>query len=213
MLAGVVGGMANAQNASAVQEFSETYTISGRQAASGDVVYSSNSDFVFDDISEPTSAAAIWLIKTSTDCFIRVGTDVGGDIGVASENWYNTGGTGQGDPGAISGTGTTVFQLGQLPDTVNIYNVNENTTAGTPAFTNTTGGTSYTSDDKSTFFAPVTDSKYGRRVSCTPFVTGGFDVDIDEGNFDIQFTFRKADISDYTITFQGHARAQATSEL
>ena len=82
MLAGVVGGnMANAAGVLSVQEFSETYTISGRQAASGDVVYSLNSDFVVDDISEPTSAAAIWLIKTATDCFIRVGTDVGGDIG------------------------------------------------------------------------------------------------------------------------------------
>jgi len=214
MFVGVVGGgMANAQNAIVLQEFSETYTISGRQAASGDVVYSANSDFVIDDISEPTANAAMWLIKTSTDCFIRVGTDVGGDIGTTTETWYNTGGTSQGDPGTRTGTGTTVFQLGQLPDTVNIYNVNENTTAGSPSWANTPGGTSYTSDDKSTFFAPTTDAKYGRNIFCDALVTGGFDIDIVEGNFDIQFTFRKAGISDYTITFQGHARAQAVSEI
>jgi len=212
MLAGVVGGMANAQNALGVQEFSETYTIAGRQAASGDVVYANFASDTIDSIITANSYAAIWLIKTSDNCYIRVGTD-GSSNTVTSENWYNTGGTAQGDPGARTGTGTTVFTLGQVPDTVNIYNVNENTTLGTPTWANTPGGTSYTSDDKSTFFNPTQDAKYGRTIQCNASAGPGFDFDVHEGNFDVQFTFRKADISDYTITFQGHGRASATSEF
>ena len=68
MLAGVVGGMANAQNALGVQEFSETYTIAGRQAASGDVVYANFASDTIDSIITANSYAAIWLIKTSDNC-------------------------------------------------------------------------------------------------------------------------------------------------
>ena len=184
-------------------------TISGRIEANGDVVYSTWSDFALSPASASSQAdAAIWLIKTATDCFIRVGTSGSGDFG--TENWYNTGGTGQGDPGLWSGTGTDVFQLNEVPDTVNIWNKADNTTLGSPTFNLL--GSSYTSDDKTTFFNPTQDTKYGRRIRSSAFQSG-FGTDTEEGNFDIQFTFRKSGKDDYTITFQGHSRAQADVDL
>lgn len=186
-------------------------TISGRVEANGDVVYSTWSDFAI----SPSSAysegeAGIWLIQTATDCFIRVGANGTGDFG--TENWYDTGGTGQGDPGLLTSAGTTVFQLNELADTVNIWNKADNSTQGTPSFSNTTGGTGYTSDDKTTFFSPTQSAKYGRKVLCIS-AQSGTGTTTEEGNFDIQFTFRKGGKNDYTITFQGHSKAVATVDI
>lgn len=211
MLSGVCGGMANA--AAKITVFNPT--ILGRTSAtspsSNYVVYMASSDFeLAPGTAVATGTSAVWLIKTSTDCFIRVG---GNTSPAGTEQWYNTGGTQQGDPGLQTGTGTNVFQLNQVPDTVNIYNKLDNNTLGTCSFTNTSGGTSYTSDDKSTFFNPTQDAKYGRMVVAAASCTGGFCNDVDDGYTQVQFTFRKSGLDDYTVTFTARGRGNATVEF
>lgn len=181
-------------------------TLSGRLDANGYVVYANDQDFQL----APTDAfaddrAAIWVIQTATDCFIRVGRWISGN----GDQWYNTGGTGQGDPGTYTGTGTTVFQLNEQCDSVNIYNSLDNSITGTPTFT---AIGSYTSDDKVTFFAPTQDTKYGRYVWADAEELGiGTDTQI--GEVTLQFTFRKSGYGDYTVTFRGRARAVATADV
>lgn len=150
--------------------------------------------------------AGIWVIDTATSCYIRCANNANGDT--QNENWYNTGGTPQGDPGAYPGTGTNIFDLGENPDSINIYTVSENTTDGTPIFNDV--GT-WTDDDKSTFFAPTQDVKYGKDVNCVdtsgpPPATG------ERGNFVMQVTFRKAGKTDLTITFSAEGRARSEWE-
>lgn len=182
-------------------------TNSGRIDANGYVVYANDIDFEISPGSASASdTAAMWVIQTATDCFIRVGRATAGD----GDNWYNTGGTGQGDPGAWTGTGTTIFQLNEQCDTVNIYNSNDNSINGTPTFS--VVGTSYTSDDKTTFFAPTQDTKYGRRVICSAFQSG-FGSDQETGECTMQFTFRKSGYDDYTITFRSRANATASVDI
>ena len=177
------------------------------------VVYSVGSDFDIGPNGTAISqgASAVWLIKSATDCFIRVAADAA----PGTDNWYNTGGTAQGDPGTRTGTGTTVFQLNDIPDTVNIYNVVDTTTVPTPDYGNNfSGATAYTSDDKVTFFDPSQDSKYGRGIVCdAECINESFCGDTEDGRSVIQFTFRKSGKNDYTITFLQRARATASVEL
>lgn len=183
--------------------------IYGRVHADGYVCLSDWLDFALSPASaNATADCGIWLIATADNCYIRVGVDGSGDFGI--EQWYNTGGTGQGDPGLISGTGTTVFELGTVPDSVNIYNANDNSILGAPTFTTVSG--SYTSDDKSTFFSPTTSTKYGRRCNAVASQSG-FGTDDETGEVTIQFTFRKSGESDYTVTFRGRSNAQADVDI
>lgn len=181
-------------------------TIFGRIDANGYVVYASDTDFALSPgTASALDSAGLWVIQTATDCFIRVGRATNGD----GDQWYDTGGTGQGDPGIYTGTGATVFQLNEQCDTVNIYNKQDTSTTGTPDFY---AMGSYTSDDKGTFFAPTQDTKYGRRVEAVAFQSG-LGVDTEDGQTTIQVTFRKAGLDDYTITFRGRARAQASVDI
>lgn len=185
-------------------------TISGRIDANGIVVYGNDVDFaIFPADASAGDRAAIWVIQTSTNCFIRVGRWISGN----GDTWYNTVGVSQGDPGLYTGTGTTVFELGEQCDSVNIYNSNDNTTDAPSAQGSVTyiAIGSYTSDDKTTFFAPTQDTKYGRQVYAQETETGiGFNTAV--GEVTVQFTFRKSGYDDYTITFRGRARANADVE-
>jgi len=183
-------------------------TIDGQVEADGHAVYSSHSDFVIDDIATANGDICIWLIQTVDNCYIRVGAD--GAAG-ASDNWYDDLGAAQGDPGSRTTTGATIFTLGEVPDSVNIYNLADTTFVGAPAYA--AYGTAYTSDDKSTFFSPTQDAKYGRMIDSYASAGPGFDSDVEDGHIEVQYTFRKAGASDYTITFSGRARALATSEI
>lgn len=177
-------------------------TIYGRVHANGLVLNSYDYAFDFDPafIAADTDAA-LWLIMTSTNCYIRCGG------GAAADLWYNTAGVSQGNPGAYTGTGADIFELGEQPDSVNIYNANNNTISNAPVFSAV--GT-YTSDDKSTFFAPTQDVKYGRRVIAALSLDFP-DVVVETGEITQQFTFRKAGYDDYTITFR--ARGEAECEI
>lgn len=202
----MIGAAANMATGVASSNFSPT--IYGRIYANGIVAYALDIDFQFDP--GPASAAnhsAVWVIQTATSCFIRVGRWVNS----AGTTWYNTTGASQGDPGAYTGVGTTVFDLGEQCDSVNIYNSGDTQTLGTSTFSNPFG-TSYTSDDKTTFFAPTQDSKYGRRVASSAFQSG-FGSDIEDGKTRLQVTFRKSGYPDYTIEFEVRARAQADVDL
>lgn len=187
-------------------------TTYGRIAANGDVVIGLSSDFEI----APTDAysfgaVGLWLYRTSNNCFIRCGCDTA--IATSStEVWYNTGGAGQGAPGSRYATGTDIFELGGVPDSVNIYNKSDTTLAGTPLVFQGLGS-SYTSDDKVTFFTPTIDTKYGREVQCEASYTGNFGSDgPHEARINVQFTFRKSGETDYTIEFSGRARAIAEVE-
>ena len=185
-------------------------TIIGRISTNGVVVYSYGND----DSLEPNFAvgeadAGIWLIRTSDNCYIRCGGNAAGGLQNYTR-WYNTSGANQGDPGTRSGTGTNIFTLGLAPDSVNIYNVSDSTVTGTPIYA--TQGSSYTSDNKSTFFEPTIDTKYGRYVDCLASrnTTG---VTFEEGATTVQFTFRKSGETDYTVTFKARAESRAFVEF
>lgn len=182
--------------------------IYARQAAAGNALYVYASEFVFEGIANVDARAYVWLVKTATTCQIRLSeyhTDSG--LGI---NWYDTTGTGQGDPGNYSSTYAVAFDLNAIPDTVNIYTSNSTTVLGTPSFPQIG---SWTDDNKSTFFNPTQDVKYGRYVSCNAQAGPGFDNDTEQGYSTLQFTFRKAGYTDYTISFKYEARAYATSEI
>lgn len=183
------------------------YSIFARQAAAGDALYVNASEFIFDGIASVDSRAYVWVVKTATTCQIRLSeyhTDS------ATPNWYDTTGTPQGDPGNYSGTYAVAFDLNAIPDTINIYTSNSTTLFGTPSFP---AIGSWTDDNKSTFFNPTQDVLYGRYVDCNAVAGPGFDVDTEQGHTTLQFTFRKAGYTDYTISFKVQARAYATSEL
>lgn len=182
-----------------------------RVAASGDAWYAnSHDDQVAPNDATATAQGAIWVYRTGGNIYIRCGcTTIGNTIN--GEDWYNTGGVSQGDPGVESGTGTSIFDIGtDAGVSVNIYIAAENSTAGSPLFYN--DGAAFTNDDKTTFFTPAEDTKYGRWIQSVGNFTGSSGVNIEEGNFDLQVTFRKSGETDYTITHKGHARARAFVE-
>lgn len=183
----------------------------GRISTNGDLCYSNHSDDqVAPNDATSTSDAAIWVYRTAGNIYIRCGVSGTGNT-LTEEKWYDTGGTSQGDPGPETGTGTSVFDIGtDAGVSVNIYNATDTTTTGTPTFQGI--GTSYTSDDKTTFFTPAEDTKYGREILTSATETSNSGIEIEEGNFDIQITFRKTGETDYTITYKCHARARAFVE-
>jgi hypothetical protein len=184
-----------------------TPTILGRIAADGSVVYSNAIDTELVPTSaSSTATTAVWLIKTSSGCYIRTGGYAVGGSGGTNTRWFNGAGDSQGDPGVHTSTGTDIFILGTIPDTVNIYNKVDTDVNPTTDFSNVSGV--YTSNDKSTFFNPSQDVKYGRQAYCAASQTI-FGSDTEEGTFEIQFTFRKSGETDYTVTFKSHSKAIA----
>lgn len=182
-----------------------------RIASNGDTVYARGRD---DQISPgpalSTADAGIWILRTGGEIYVRVGCDATGNT-VNIEQWYNTGGTGQGAPGTISSAGTTIFTIGgDTGVTVNLYIANAVTVSGTPSFSDVPGG-SWTNDDKSTFFTPTADTKYGRRV-VTSASQSGIGISNEEGYTDLQITFRKSGETDYTITYRARADSEAFVE-
>lgn len=189
--------------------FQDTWnpTIFGRIEANGDVAYMYASEIVLSGIAVVDARSYIYVIKGASDTYIRVAryyTDT-----PLTDQWYNTVGVGQGSPGAYPSSWATVFQLNDIPDTINIYRTSQ-TQSEFPSFP---AIGSYTSDDKVTFFNPTQDVKYGGYVDCHADAGPGFDQETEEGTSKLQVTFRKAGRVDYTITFKVHAKAVATAEL
>lgn len=173
-------------------------TIAGRISANGVVAYGNEFHF---SLSTPGPAAyaetGLWVIQTVDNCYIRCG--ISGNPNTTNQ-WYNTSGVGQGAPGVITGAGTTIFTLGELCDEVRIDHT-EVTTLGTPTFNNVSS--TYTDN---TFFTPTQDAKYGRTVDA--YMTSAPDpATPDDGRIQLAVTFRKSGKNDYTITFEGRARA------
>lgn len=180
--------------------------IYGRIASNGDTVYSFGSD----DAIAPSTATGegytgVWLYMTSDNCYVRVGCHAVGGLST-TEQWYNTGGTSQGDPGPETGTGTNVFELGTQPSEVRITNTDTDV-AGAPVYS--VLGSSYTSGS---FFTPSVDTKYGRRVWALA-TRSTLGITQEQGYIDLQFTFRKPGETDYTVTFRGRAQGRAFVEV
>jgi hypothetical protein len=180
----------------------------GQQASDGDVVYIYASDFAIDAVVSNDAEAYLWVEMTADNCYIRV-SELHEDSATIN-NWYNTAGVGQGDPGAYPTTSTIVYTLGEQPDSINIYTVSTTTTTGAPSFT---AIGSYTDDNQTTFFSPVLSTKYGKYVRSATVAGPGFDVDVEQGEFRMKFTFRKAGYDDVEVEFIAHSRSLSTSEL
>lgn len=199
-------------NATARRDDQFAPTLSGRETttspATSHVVRSAGSDFEL----SPTPAASngyagVWFIQTATDCFIRVGADATGDS--PDDDWYNTSGVAQGDPGSRGGTGTTVFQLNETCDEVQISHEGDVNVIATCTYGNIIGGTGYTAGS---FFTPTQDAKYGREVLASASQSGlGFDSE--EGYTEVKFVFRKSGKDDYTVIFTARGRATATVDI
>lgn len=179
-----------------------TPTTYGRVQANGHVAI--GDDYHFNLGSPGPNAScdvALWVIQTSTNCYVRVGIN---DDPNQTNDWYNTTGTPQGDPGNTSTTGATVYELGQQCDTVTIDHT-DSTTSGSPTFTNPPSGGTYTDN---VGFSPTTDTKYGREIqvldvsSLGPLAT--------EGTISFSLTFAKTGFDDATVSFS--IRAKALSE-
>lgn len=179
-------------------------TIFGRITANGYVV--EGRDLVFTLGSSGPSAScdvAIWVIQTSTNCYIRVGINDNPNL---VNTWYNTSGVSQGDPGDTNTTGATVFELGEQCDTVTIDHT-DTSDNGSPTFTNPPSGGSYTDNSS---FSPTTDVKYGREIQVLDVSSLGFTPE--EGSLTFDVTFSKTGYDDYNITFSAKARAESTWE-
>lgn len=184
-------------------------TVSGRLGlgtTATRVVEGSADDYVLGGGSSADGSCAIWVLRTGGDVYIRVGCRGAGN-GTPVEQWYNQAGAGQGDPGEESTAGTTIFQLNEDVDTVNIYaSAFDSTTTGSPNFAAI--GT-FTDDQKTTFFLPTADVKYGRSLDCD----GGGGTGLNEALISIEVTFRKAGLDDYTVKFTGFAFADWESDV
>jgi len=180
-------------------------TVSGRISSAGPVVTGDGEDFEFGGTAHADGRHGIWVLRTGGDVYIRVGCRGDGNV-TAIEDWYNVGGTPQGDPGEITSAGTTVFQLNEDVDSINIYAAAlDNSITGSPSFS---AMGSFTDNDKSTFFLPTADVKYGRSCNCD---SNGNQLRIGEAT--VQVTFRKAGLDDLTVTFQGESHCEAESDF
>ena len=176
-------------------------TILGRIAATGLLVLGNGEDYVFGGGSSCDAKAAIWLLRTGGDVYIRCGCHGTGNV-VAEEAWYNEAGADQGDPGRETGAGTNIFQLNSDVDSVNIYAAAlDNNIQDSPAGLQFSAYGTFTDDDKSTFFLPTADVKYGREVDCESAGPQG----TRRARITVQVTFRKAEFEDLTISFLGEA--------
>ena len=187
-------------------------TLSGRETTdspgSQHVVYANGDDFELSPVSASANGyAGVWVIQTATDCFVRCGADATGNL--ADEDWYNTSGAAQGDPGSRAGTGTTVFQLNETCDEVRISHSGDVDVIGTCTYGNITGGGGYTAGS---FFTPTQDTKYGREVLASSSQSGlGSTTEI--GYTEIEITFRSSGKADYTVSFTARGRAIATVDI
>ena len=175
-------------------------TVYGRISSAGILVLGQGEDYELDPgTSSCHGRAGIWLWRTGGDIYIRCGCWGDGNV-IAQEIWYNGGGIDQGDPGRENTAGTDIMQLNSDVDSVNIYAAaNDFVAAGSPTDPTFSAYGTFTDDDKSTFFLPTVDTKYGRLI--TSDGSGGSGVR--EGTITVQYTFRKANYADLTITFRG----------
>jgi len=204
MLAGLGGILKTAAGSSTFAP-----TVSGRLGlgtVASRVVEGGADDYYPGPGSSADGSNSIWVLRTGGDVYIRVGCRGAGN-GTPVEAWYNQAGADQGDPGEESTAGTTVFQLNEDVDSVNIYaSAFDVTTTGSPSFSAV--GT-FTDDQKSTFFLPTADVKYGRLLDCD----GGGGTGTNEGLMSIEVTFRKAGLDDYTVKFTGWSYADWESDV
>lgn len=195
-----IGHASSTVNAAVLKISAFQPTIQGRVSANGNVAYGNDYEF---NLSAPGPNAScdtgIWVIQTATNCYVRCGIN---DSPNTTNQWYNTGGVGQGAPGTIASTGATIFTLGEQCDEVRI-NHTDNTSSGSPTFTTVSG--SYTDN---AFFTPTQDTKYGRVVNTFNSSSPEPSVATD-GNIVCAITFRKAGLDDYTVSFTGRARSNA----
>ena len=174
-------------------------TTYGRISSNGHVAEGNDSEFNLGSAGPSASCdVAIWVIQTSTNCYIRVGIN---DDPNLVNTWYNTSGTSQGDPGNTNTTGATVYELGEQCDTVTI-NHTETTVAGSPTFTNPPSGGTYTDNSS---FSPTTDTKYGREIQVLDLSSQTFTPQ--QGTCTFEVTFSKTGYDDVTVTFSISARA------
>jgi hypothetical protein len=177
-------------------------TIFGRISTNGHVAIGDDYHFNLGSAGPTASCdVAIWVIQTSTNCYIRVG--INDDPNIVN-TWYNTSGSAQGDPGNTSTTGATVYELGEQCDTVTIDHT-DTTIASTPTFTNPPSGGSYTDNSA---FSPTQDIKYGREIQVTD--VSALNPIATEGTVTFAVTFSKTGYDDATVTFT--IRAKALSE-
>ena len=180
------------------------FTVFGRVEANG--LVASGNDVEFNIGSPGPNAScdvAIWVIQTSTNCYIRVGIN---DDPSPVNTWYNTAGVSQGDPGNTNTAGATVYELGEQCDTVKIDHT-ETTDSGGPTFTNPPSGGSYTDN---VAFSPTQDTKYGREIQV--FSTSSPAGDAEQGTVTFAVTFSKAGYEDATVTFEIRAASFSSWE-
>lgn len=156
-----------------------------------------------------TSTTTIWVDATASDIEIRCQGLANGSDPASSQTWYDETGVDQGDPDTNRTPGTRIFFLGEKTGvTVNIYTSSVTLTpSGDPGASRTKLGT-FTDDDKTSFFTPVTATEYGYELKCR--ATSG--TQSASGGQNLQFTFRKAGYTDYTITFQSEGSADYLTE-
>lgn len=149
--------------------------------------------------SEADAATYLWVEVSASDTFIRLNGVVTGN-GATSVNWFDTSDTNQGTPGVDE----NCIQLNERVDSMNIFTVFATTG---PGITHVQDNETFTDDDKSTFFTLTNDLKYSWRFLCQADDPGT--GPIVAGAHVIQFTFRKAEFNDLTVTFRGDAYAEA----
>lgn len=184
------------------------FTRYGQQAADGDAAYISAADFADNAVVSNAARGHIWVEMTATNCFIRVAETHEDSASV--NQWYDTTGANQGNQGTYLSASSDLYELGEQPDSINIYTVSTTNTAGAPTFS---AIGSYTDDNQTTFFAPTQDVKYGKYVNSETIAGPGFDSDLEQGEVRMKFTFRKAGYDDVEVEFIIESRSLSTSEL
>jgi hypothetical protein len=181
------------------------YEILGRPyVTTGDEVLESTGVDVELGTSTAEAHSEVYLWATATDVEIRIEGSAGGSNTEECE-WFDENGVSQGTTSPLSAT--TIFKYGSRTGvTVNIYTSN----SGLPSdgCSRVKRGT-FTDDDKSTFFNPTNSTKYGYQLDCEARDPPNGSPQSGGTIMQIQFTFKKAGASDYTITFSVQVAASA----
>lgn len=173
----------------------------GRQAStdafSQRVVWATATEFSVNP-ADSEAEVDIWIETDAGETYIRVESYADGDTSTV-EQWYNTGGTGQGAPG----TDEDIMTLGERVDSINIYTRTFNSGLNV---THQQQWASFTDDDKTTFFVPTNGSKYGYRLRASVVTSSSAAA---ASNNWLQFTCRKAGYTDLTFLYRGEISASA----
>ena len=136
----------------------------------------------------------LWVIQTSTNCYVRVGGTYGvGTGGTGYKYYYTPTDSAHTLNYDYTGLGDTMFALGEQCDTVTIDHTLTTTDSG---FTTGNVGSTYTD---ASAFAPTQDTKYGRYITDTQ--SGYYGVDTSDGEYQFDITFSKSGYNDYSISF------------